>query len=85
MAEDQVPYSWVGRQIEAGIVKWGHNEMGVPVPLHGETYTGTLELVNALGIMATLHPQGEEEAYEPVSKFYPWSSVISLHPAKNVL
>jgi hypothetical protein len=86
MAEKaQVPYSWVGRQIEAGIVQWGHTEMGVPMHLHGGTYTGTLELVNALGIMATLHPQGEEAAYEALSKFYPWSSVISLHPAKSSL
>jgi hypothetical protein len=86
MAEKaQVPYSWVGRQIEAGIVEWRHTEMGVPMPLHGGTYTGTLELVNALGIMATLHPQGEEAAYEALSKFYPWSSVISLHPAKSSL
>jgi hypothetical protein len=85
MSEAEVPYSWVGRQIEVGILGYGHNAMGVPVPLYGETHTGTLELVNALGIMATLHPQGEEEAYEPVSKFYPWSSVISLQPAKSGL
>jgi hypothetical protein len=83
MAEDQVPYSWVGRQVEASIVDWGYSQqIGGPLPLHGVAYAGTLELVNALGIMATLRPLEleDEEGYEPISEFYPWSSVLSLHP-----
>ena len=78
MAEAQVPYSWVGRQVEAAIVEWGHSHNGTTLPLHGENYTGTLELVNDLGIVDTL--LDPEDGEETPSTFYPWSSVISLRP-----
>ncbi len=85
MTETQVPYSWVGGQVEASIVDWGYDERGVPVQLYGAPYMGFLELVNDLGILATLRALDDEGGDDPVSKFYPWSSVLSLHPVEEDL
>ena len=55
MAEAQVPYSWVGRQVEAMIVQvLYHGRIETPEPLTAWTLTGTLDQVNDLDIVATL-------------------------------
>ena len=83
MAEAQVPYSWEGQQVEVSILEaGGYNQVGAPLPLEAPYRTGTLEVVNELGIVASLrYPPGYPvEDEEPVSTFYPWSSVLSIRP-----
>jgi hypothetical protein len=87
MAEAEVPYSWVGRPVTAAIVEEsGFSQLGAPLPLTAVYRVGTLEAVNALGIMATLRyydPEDEEQEEAPVSTFYPWSSVVWLRLAEE--
>ena len=81
MAEAQVPYSWVGRQVEASIIQGTSNLLG-PTGLAPYKRVGTLEVVNNLGIVASLRYDSDyEREEEPVSMFYPWSSVIWLRLA----
>src|SRR5215208_108512 len=63
VAEAQVPYSWVGRQVEAMIVQvLYHGRFETPEPLTAWTLTGTLDQVNDLDIVATLR---DSEASSP--------------------
>ena len=63
MAEAQVPYSWVGRQVEAMIVQvLYHGRIETPEPLTAWTLTGTLDQVNDLDTVATLR---DSEASSP--------------------
>jgi hypothetical protein len=63
VAEAQVPYSWVGRQVEAMIVQvLYHGRFETQEPLTAWTLTGTLDQVNDLDIVATLR---DSEASSP--------------------
>ena len=87
MAEAQVPYSWVGRQVEASILQGTSNILG-PTGLAAYERVGTLEVVNNLGIVASLRYGRSLEIIdegEPVSMFYPWSSVVWLRLAESTL
>jgi hypothetical protein len=80
------PYDWVGRRVEALIVEGAIYDDAVeqdtvrPARLIAMHRAGTLEAVNALGIVASLAYAGryEVEEHEPISTFYPWSAVLSL-------
>jgi hypothetical protein len=73
MAETQVPYSWVGQRIVAGIVEVsGYGQYGAPLPQPALHRVGTLDSVNELGILATLEyvdPEDEEEGEPHVRTF----------------
>jgi len=76
----------VGQQIEALIIHPTHTSpYGVPTGLSAHQNVGTLEAVNELGMLASLVFDPEDEEEEPVSTFYPWSSVLWLRPVEEWL
>ena len=87
MAETEVPYSWAGRRVVAAIVEESsYDSYGVPLPPAALPRVGTLEAVNALGMVAILWSADPEEEYQkeaPVSTFYPWNSVPCLRLAEE--
>jgi hypothetical protein len=77
MSEERLPESWVGHQIEAMIVRPNPKVRGWP--LTALEQVGTLEGVNSMGMVASLwddDPEEDPEEEPPVSKFYPWSTVL---------
>jgi hypothetical protein len=86
MAEAEVPYSWAGRRVAAIVEESRYNSYGVPRPPAALPRVGTLEAVNALGMVAILwsaDPEDEGQKEAPVSTFYPWSSVVWLRLAEE--
>lgn len=88
MAEQRLPHDWEGRQIEASIVAATTNKRGLPIGLTAAVCVGTLERATDLGIVASLryaYEYGQEyglkEDEEPISVFYPWSSVVWIRLA----
>lgn len=80
MAQERVPYSWVGRQVEALIIqpegttrRGGQISYSSKLSAWGER--GRLEDVTDHGIVATFE---EEEGEPPASAFYPWGAVLQL-------
>jgi len=86
MTGGRPPEAWVGREVEATIINAAvYDEYGLPASLTAHYRVGTLEDVGALGIVATLWFDPEDEAEEPpVSTFYPWSSVVWIRPMDEV-
>ena len=75
MEETQIPDSWVGKQVEAEIVRplYRAGAMGLGAwPLIGK-----LEVMHDLGIVASFSDPDDEEDV-PVRAFYPWSSVLRM-------
>jgi hypothetical protein len=84
VAENRVPNSWVGQQVEALIIHPTHTSpYGVPTGLSATYHSGTLEAVNELGMVASLVFDPEDEEEGPVSMFYPWSAVLGLRLAEG--
>jgi len=86
LMEEQVPRSWVGQRVEAGILEAeGLDQYGLARGLTEQYRTGTLEAVNDLGIVATLElateDDNDEEEGEAVGTFYPWAAVLWLRVA----
>ena len=80
MSAERIPESWVGQEIEAGLVDANLDVRGRP--LMALELVGTLEGVNSMGIVASFHyPDDEEEP--PVSTFYPWNVILWLRPPEN--
>jgi hypothetical protein len=74
--EERIPDSWVGRQVEAGVVRpVNPDQPAYSTSLTALTYEGLLEEVNDRGIVASLPSEAEMLA---ASTFYPWSAVLSL-------
>jgi hypothetical protein len=85
MAEGRPPEAWIGREVEANILNAAaHDQYGFPTSLTAEYRVGMLEDVSALGIVASLWYDPEDEEEEaPVSTFYPWSSVVWLRAVEE--
>jgi hypothetical protein len=84
VAENRVPHSWVGQQVEALIIHATYSgQFGLPTGLTASYTIGTLEAVNELGMLASLVFDPEDEEEEPVSMFYPWSAVLWLRLAEE--
>lgn len=84
----EVPGSWVGEEVEVGLVVpagWDEDTT-VLRPLSGEYKTGVLEAADERGIVGAFH--GTHDAVlglkEPSrATFYPWSAVLSIHPLED--
>ncbi len=75
-AEGRVADSWVGRRVEAVVVRpVNPDQPGYSTSLTALTYEGLLEEVNDRGIVASLSSEVEMLA---ASTFYPWGAVLSL-------
>ena len=75
-SEERTPDSWVGRRIEAVVVRpVNPDQPAYSTSLTALTYEGWLEEVNDRGIVASL--SSEAEVLAP-STFYPWGAVLSL-------
>jgi hypothetical protein len=75
-SEERTPDSWVGRRIEAVVVRpVNPDQPAYSTSLTALTYEGLLEEVNDRGIVASLSSEAEMLA---ASTFYPWSAVLSL-------
>jgi hypothetical protein len=76
MDTERVPDSWVGRRVEAVVVRpVNPDQPGYSTSLTALTYEGVLEEVNDRGIVASLSSEPEVLA---ANTFYPWSAVLSL-------
>jgi hypothetical protein len=74
--EERIPDSWVGRQVEAVVVRpVNPDQPAYSTSLTALTYEGLLEEVNDRGIVASL--SSEAEVLAP-STFYPWGAVLYL-------
>jgi hypothetical protein len=72
----RIPDSWVGRQVEAVVVRpINPDQPGYSTSLTALTYEGLLEEVNDRGVVASLSSEVEVLA---VRTFYPWGAVLSL-------
>ncbi len=82
MAAERIPESWVGQEIEAGLVDANHDVR--ERPLTALELVGTLEGVNSMGILASFRydPDDPEEPL-PVITFYPWNAVLWLRPLED--
>lgn len=84
MGDSQIPESWVGLNIEASIIQVAYTRQGPthsPTSLTAHRRKGSLDAVNSMGMVASLWYDTEDpEEVAPVSTFYPWSSVLWLHP-----
>ena len=82
--EEQAPRSWVGQQVEMGLLEAERlDEYNLPHGLKEQYRDGMLEAVNDLGIVASLSivaslDLGPEDEEKPTSTFYPWSAVLWL-------
>ncbi len=75
-SEERTPDSWVGRRIEAVVVRpVNPDQPAYSTSLTALTYEGLLEEVNDRGIVASLSSEAEMLA---ASTFYPWGAVLSL-------
>jgi hypothetical protein len=75
-AEERIPDSWVGRRVEAVVVRpINPDQPAYSTSLTALTYEGLLEEVNDRGIVASLSSEAEMLA---AGTFYPWSAVLSL-------
>ncbi|MCA1719270.1 MAG: hypothetical protein LC781_21420 [Actinobacteria bacterium] len=76
MDAQSVPDSWVGRRVEAVVVRpVNPDQPGFSTSLTALTYEGVLEEVNDRGIVASLSSEAEVLA---ANTFYPWGAVLSL-------
>jgi hypothetical protein len=76
MNTERVPDSWVGRRVEAVVVRpVNPDQPGYSTSLTALTYEGVLEEVNDRGIVASLSSEPEVLA---ANTFYPWGAVLSL-------
>jgi hypothetical protein len=76
MDTQSVPDSWVGRRVEAVVVRpINPDQPGFSTSLTALTYEGLLEEVNDRGIVASLSSEAEVLA---ANTFYPWGGVLSL-------
>lgn len=84
MEDSQIPESWVGLNVEASIVQTaytGQSGFLLPTSLSAHNRKGRLEAVNSMGMVASLwQDEDDPEEEAPVSTFYPWSSVLWIHP-----
>ena len=84
MEDVQTPESWVGLNVQTSIVQAAYSRQGptfAPTSLTAHQRKGKLDAVNSMGMVASLYYDPEDPEEEaPVSTFYPWSSVLWLHP-----
>jgi hypothetical protein len=74
--EERVPDSWVGRQVEAVVVRpVNPDQPGYSTSLTALTYKGLLEEANDRGILASFSSEIEVLA---AHTFYPWAAVLSI-------
>jgi hypothetical protein len=74
--EEHIPDSWVGRRVEAVVVRpVNPDQPGYSTSLTALTYMGMLEEVNDRGIMASFSSEIEVLA---ANTFYPWAAVLSI-------
>jgi hypothetical protein len=75
-----VPDSWVGRRVEAVVVRpVNPDQPGYSTSLTALTYAGLLQDTSERGIVASLASESEVLAADT---FYPWSAVLSLRLAE---
>jgi hypothetical protein len=76
MHAQSVPDPWVGRRVEAVVVRpVNPDQPGFSTSLTALTYKGVLEEVNDRGIVASLSSEAEVLA---ANTFYPWGAILSL-------
>ena len=74
--EERIPDSWVGRQVEAVVVRpVNPDQPAYSTSLTALTYKGLLEEVNDRGIVASFSSEIEVLA---ANTFYPWAAVLSI-------